>query len=100
MRLRWADLADKPLIDPNFLAEAEDVRTSIEGVKISREVMHSPAFWHYVKREHFPGTEVKTQADSEAYARQYDARPITRSALGGSVRTRGPWSIRCCACAA
>ena len=52
--LRSADLADKPLVDPNFLAEAEDVRTSIEGVKISREMMHQPALLELCEARAFP----------------------------------------------
>ena len=107
VRLRSADLADKPLVDPNFLAEAEDVRTSIEGVKISREVMHQPAFSNYVKREHFPGTEVRTQADFEAYARQYGRtsyHPVgtcrmgsdARSVVDPLLRVRGIDGLRIC----
>ena len=46
-------------------------KTSAEGVKISREILNQVAMAKYVKREHFPGDQVKTQADFEAYARQY-----------------------------
>ena len=69
--LRSANPADKPIVDPNFIAERYDLKTSAEGVKISREIMRQSAFAKYIRREHFPGENVKTQADFEAYARQY-----------------------------
>ena len=62
---------DKPRVDPNFIADPYDLKTSAEGVKISREIMNQAALAKYIKREHFPGENVKTQADFEAYARQF-----------------------------
>ncbi|MDQ0390999.1 GMC family oxidoreductase [Labrys monachus] len=69
--LRSADPADRPVVDPNFIAEPEDLRISAEGIRISREIMNQPALAKYIRREHFPGAQVRTQADFEAYARQY-----------------------------
>ena len=69
--LRSADPADAPIIDPNFLADPYDLRISIEGVRQSREIMRQPALQRYVKREHFPGEDVKSTAELEAYVRQY-----------------------------
>lgn len=71
VRLRSADPADLPIIDPNFLGHPDDLRISAEGVKISREIMRQPAFARYVKTEHFPGDRVRSQADFEDYARRY-----------------------------
>ena len=90
VRLRSAQIDDKPLVDPNFLAEPEDLRIAVEGVKISREVMHQPVFSAYVKREHFPGGEVKTQAQFEAYARQYGRtsyHPVGTCRMGSDERS-------------
>ncbi len=69
--LRSANPDDNPIIDPNFIADPYDLKTSAEGVKISREIMNQPAFAKYIKREHFPGKDVKTQSAFEQYARQY-----------------------------
>jgi choline dehydrogenase-like flavoprotein len=107
VRLRSADAADRPLVDPNFLAEPDDLKTSVEGVKISREVMHQPAFAKYVTREHFPGTQVKAQADLEAYARQYGRtsyHPVGACRMGSDeravvdpqLRVRGVDGLRIC----
>ena len=71
VRLRSSDPAALPLIDPNFLADPRDLKVSAEGVRISREIFSQPSLMKYIRRRHLPGDEVKTQADFEAYARQY-----------------------------
>src|SRR5215212_511650 len=71
VRLRSRDPADPPVVDPNFLGEPYDVGTSVEGVKISREILRQPGLAKYIKQEHFPGDKVTTDAEVEAYARQY-----------------------------
>lgn len=71
VKLRSADPADNPLVDPNFLGHPDDLKTSVEGVKISREIFEQKALQKYIHKIHFPDDEVKTQADFEAYARQY-----------------------------
>ena len=69
--LRSADPADKPVVDPNFLAEPDDLRISCEGIRISREVFNQPSLQKYLRMTRFPDDTVKTKADHEAYARQY-----------------------------
>jgi len=69
--LRSSEPDELPIVDPNFIAEADDLKTSVEGIKLSREILNQPSMLKYVRREHFPGDAVKTQADFEAYARQY-----------------------------
>lgn len=107
VRLKSGNVADNPLVDPNFLADPDDLRISVEGVKISREIMHQPVFSKYVKREHFPGTEVTTQAEFEAYARQYGRtsyHPVGTCRMGSDadavvdpqLRVRGVEGLRIC----
>jgi choline dehydrogenase len=69
--LRSADPADLPVIDPNFLGHPDDLRTSVEGVRISREIMSQSPLAKYIRKEHFPGDSVRTQAELEDYARRY-----------------------------
>lgn len=69
--LRSADPRDLPLVDPNFLGHPDDLRMSVEGVRISREIFCQPALQRYVREIRFPDAAVRTQADYEAYARQY-----------------------------
>ena len=71
VRLRSADPAAAPVVDPNFLAEPDDLRVSAEGVRISREIFRQPALRKFIKREHFPGDAVRTGAELEDYARAF-----------------------------
>ena len=57
LTLRSADPAAPPLIDPNFLAEPDDMRLTREAVDRMREIMHQPAFRPYLRREHLPGPD-------------------------------------------
>ena len=68
--LRSANPRVLPIVDPNFLAEPDDLRISVEGVKISREMFGQPSLQKYIRDICFPNAAVKTQADYEAYARQ------------------------------
>lgn len=69
--LRSADPRALPLVDPNFLADPDDVRISAEGVKISQEIFSQPSLQKYIKTLRFPDGNVRTQADYIAYTRQY-----------------------------
>lgn len=105
--LRSADAQDMPVIDPNFLGHEYDLRTSIEGVRISREIFAQSALGKYVKKEHFPGGGVQTHAQLEAYARQYGRtsyHPVGTCRMGGDaasvvdpqLRVRGIAGLRIC----
>jgi choline dehydrogenase-like flavoprotein len=105
--LRSADPRDPPVVDPNFLGDPDDVRTSTEGVRISREILNQSAMARYVRKEHFPGDAVRTEADLEAYARQYGRtsyHPVGTCRMGGDaasvvdpqLRVRGLEGIRIC----
>jgi len=69
--LRSADPAEAPVIDPNYLADPYDLKLSVEGLKTSREIMAQSALRRYIRCEHLPGPEVRTQAQCEEFARQY-----------------------------
>ena len=70
VRLFSADAAAAPLIDPNYLAEPEDLRRSREGVKMLREIMRQPAWSGWCTREHLPGAAARTDSDIEDYVRR------------------------------
>ncbi len=71
VKLRSSNPAGSAVVDPNFLADPDDVRVSTEGVKISREIFSQPALQKFIKRMHFPDDSVRTDAEVEAYARQF-----------------------------
>ena len=107
VRLRSTDPAALPIVDPNFLGDAYDLATAIEGVRISREIVAQSALARYVRKEHFPGAGVKTRAEYETYARQYGRsgyHPVGSCRMGGDegsvvdpqLRVRGVAGLRIC----
>ncbi len=71
VRLRSSRPEDLPVVDPNFLDHPDDLKTSVEGVKISREIFEQPSLRKHIRQIRFPDDSVRTQSDFEAYARQY-----------------------------
>lgn len=70
LRLRSANPADAPLIDPNYLATDRDRVEMREGLKMAREVLAQPAFREYHRREDLPGSNVRTDAELDAFIRE------------------------------
>ncbi|MGQ0564382.1 MAG: GMC family oxidoreductase [Gemmobacter sp.] len=89
--LRSADPAATPIVDPNFLADPDDLAVSVEGVKISRDIFSQPSMQKLVRDIRFPDRNVRTQAEFEAFARQYGRtsyHPVSACRMGqgeGSV---------------
>lgn len=71
VRLRSANPADSPLVDPNYLGHPDDLKTSVEGVKLSVEMFRQASLQKYIRQIRFPDDSVRTQAEYENYARQY-----------------------------
>lgn len=105
--LRSADPRDLPLVDPNFLADPDDLRISAEGVKISREIFSRPSLQKAIRTIRFPDENVRSQADYESYARQYGRtsyHPVSTCRMGQdemavvdpSLRVRGLDGLRIC----
>ena len=71
LSLRSADAADKPLIDPNYLGDAEgfDLRMMVECARLSLEIFAQPAFAPYRGAPIFPAQAPRSQAEWEAFVR-------------------------------
>ncbi len=85
VRLASADPKEPPLIDPNFLADPYDRKMAVEGIKFARSVMAAPAFRPFIKSERMPGADKRTDAELEAYCRQWgktDYHPVGTCKMG------------------
>jgi len=71
VRLASADPADQPLVDPNYLAEPEDVRIAIGGVRRAREILAQEPLRGMIAREIFPGPDKVNDAELAAHARRF-----------------------------
>lgn len=105
--LRSANPADLPRVDPNFLGHPDDLKVSVEGVRISREIFAQPSLQEYIRQVRFPDDSVRSQAELEAYARQYGRtsyHPTSTCKMGvdemavvdPQLRVRGLEGIRIC----
>ena len=67
--LRSADPAAPALIQPNYLEDEADCRTTIAGIRMVRNVIGQPAFAAYRGRELTPGDAVQSEAELTAWLR-------------------------------
>jgi choline dehydrogenase-like flavoprotein len=85
VKLKSADPADHPLIDPNFWGDDYDRRMSIAGFKLARDIMRQEPLKKFVLAERVPGDNCKTDAEIEAYAirmAKTDHHPVGACAMG------------------
>jgi choline dehydrogenase-like flavoprotein len=68
--LRDDDPRSDPLIDPNWLAEPEDMRLMVAGLRRVREVLDAPALRDIIEVEVQPGEEAWSDEDLAEHARR------------------------------
>jgi choline dehydrogenase len=68
IRLRSADPADKPVIQPNYLSADADRRVAADSVRVARAIVAQPALQSFKPVETLPGEQVKSD-DDEALAK-------------------------------
>jgi choline dehydrogenase len=64
VRLRGADPADKPMIQPNYLSTEEDRQVAVDSIKVARNIVAQPALQAFSPVEYLPGDQVRN--DDEA----------------------------------
>ena len=87
VKLRSANPADHPLIDPNFCGDSDghDWKISTAGFHWGRRILHSEAFKPFIRYEYMPGAAVQTEAEVQAYIRQWsktDYHPVGSCKMG------------------
>jgi len=83
VRARSSDPFDKPVIQPNYLADEEDQRVLLAGIKLSRRLMHTAPLAPYFDYEAYPGKDVQGDDELLYIARQ---RSTTLYHLMGTCR--------------
>ncbi len=63
VRLQSADPSDAPAIDPNYLQDSRDRELSIEGLKLTQNILSQDALKPFILAERLPGPGVKTDED-------------------------------------
>ncbi len=70
VRLASADPLDRPIINPNYLSEADDLRCAVAGVRWNLRILYAKAFDDIRGEEVAPGTGARSDADLECFVRR------------------------------
>ncbi len=70
VRLRSADPYDKPVVDNNYLAEPDDLRLEIAGLRFAREVLKQKPLAGRITAELLPGQHITDDAGLAAHCRR------------------------------
>jgi choline dehydrogenase-like flavoprotein len=64
VRLRSADPADKPMIQPRYLTADADRRVAADSIRVARGIVAQPSLQKYQPVETLPGEQVKSDDDA------------------------------------
>ncbi len=99
--LASADPMAAPLIDPNFLAERDDMDRLVRGFKLMRSILQQPALAGYAAARARASAAAQTDEQIEQFIRSHADtiyHPVGSCRMGpGALAT---WSTRSCACTA
>ncbi len=93
LSLRSANPADPPLVDPNYLGDARDLKLLIEGLRIARDIADTAPLRQALSRELLPGNASQDDAALADYIRQTlrtDWHPVGTCRMG---RSDDPMSV-------
>ena len=107
VRLKSSDPAAAPLIDPNYWSDPHDLKMSLEGLKIAREIMQQAALKPYVLAERLPGPKAVSDDELFDYAcanAKTDHHPCGTCKMGSGadavvgldLKVRGLEGLRVC----
>ena len=88
VRIKSADPAQAPAIQPRYLTAQVDRDVMVAGMKMIRRVMGQPAMARYIDEELMPGAKVQTDADFLEFARQKGTtvfHPTSTCRMGSDV---------------
>lgn len=71
VRAKTADTRDKPAIQPNYLDHEYDQRLTIAGLRLGREMVHTPEMADIFVEETTPGADIQSDDELLHFARTY-----------------------------
>ncbi len=71
IRARSADIADKPIIQPNYLDHETDRQVTVAGLRLDRQLLTAPELSQYYDHEIVPGAGLQTDDELLDFARSY-----------------------------
>jgi choline dehydrogenase len=88
VRIKSADPAQAPAIQPRYMSAQFDRDTMVAGMKLLRRVMGQPAIARYIVEELAPGPKVQSDAEYLEFARQKGTtvfHPTSTCRMGSDV---------------
>jgi choline dehydrogenase len=79
------DPRERPVLDPNYLADDADMDIAVQGFKVMRKVFEAPAFKELLKEEQLPGPSVQSDEEIRAFIRTWgktDYHPVGSCKMG------------------
>jgi choline dehydrogenase len=70
VRLRSVSPLDKPVIDNNYLAEPDDLRMEIAGLRYAREILNATPIASRISHEILPGKDMTSDAELAEHCRR------------------------------
>jgi choline dehydrogenase len=89
IRLRSADPRHKPLIDPSYLSDIDDLDPLVKAVDMARQIAAAKPLGRQLKTELAPGPGIRSVADLREWARGNLStiyHPVGTCAMGGDSR--------------
>jgi len=89
IRLRSADPRHKPLIDPSYLSDIDDLDPLVAAVGVTREIAAAKPLSRQLKAELAPGPNIRSDADLRDWVRGNLStiyHPVGTCAMGGDSR--------------
>lgn len=83
VRARSADPFEKPVIQPNYLAEESDRRAAFAAIRLGHRLMHAPEMAQYLDKDNTPAVNVDDEGELWEFARN---RGTTAFHLMGTCR--------------
>jgi choline dehydrogenase len=88
IRLASSDPLQPPVMDPNYLAAAYDLKILIEGLRKGREILGAPAFRPWLEEERLPGAALQSEAELEDFIRataETEYHPVGTCKMGSDA---------------
>lgn len=70
LRLSSSNPFDYPKIDPNYLADDDDVKIYLDSIRIARKIVATSAFEDFYDSEFAPGSDLQSDAELTAWTRE------------------------------
>ena len=71
VRAKSADPFEKPIIQPNYLAEEHDRKTVVSAMKLARRLMNTTPMQPFLEQEEYPGAHVQSDDELLEAAREW-----------------------------